>query len=121
MPTSPSFRRGRAAAWRSGRTGRPPNRCCACAFRITTVRNPAAPRDDGIALRRAVQAGEVLGPRIVTAGAALNRTSAPFGPFHADTSTDDVRAAVRTQADAGVDWIKVYSTLSPEHVAAAVE
>ncbi|MBI3448984.1 MAG: amidohydrolase family protein, partial [Acidobacteria bacterium] len=40
---------------------------------ITTVRNPAAPAADGVALREAVRSGRIAGPRIFTAGEALNR------------------------------------------------
>ena len=91
------------------------------AFGVTTVRNPAAPAADGVALRDAVAAGEVLGPRIFTAGNPLNRTRASFGPFVATPDEASVRREVRRQAALGVDFIKVYASLSPELVRAAIE
>ncbi len=90
-------------------------------FGITTVRNPAAPAAGAVALRDDVAAGRILGPRILTAGDALNRTAATFGPFAATPDEDSVRQEVRRQADLGVDFIKVYSTLSPELVQAAID
>ncbi len=51
-------------------------------FGITTVRDPA-PSADGVALRDAVAAGEVLGPRILTAGEDPGHTHPGFGPFDA--------------------------------------
>ena len=50
------------------------------AFGVTTVRSPGAPDADGIALREAVAAGEIPGPRILTAGDPLTMTGAGFGP-----------------------------------------
>ncbi len=91
------------------------------AFGITTVRNPAAPAEDAIALRDQVAAGDLLGPRIVTAGDALNRTAATFGPFVATPDETTVRHEIQRQAALGVDAIKVYSTLSPELIAVAID
>ena len=90
-------------------------------FGITTVRNPAAPAAAGVALRDAVAAGEVLGPRILTAGDALGMTSPSWGPFVATPDEAAVRKEVQRQAALGVDFIKVYSSLAPELVAAAVD
>ena len=89
-------------------------------FGITTVRNPAAPAADGIALRDAVAAGEVLGPRILTAGEALGATRRAFGPFRATPDESSARLEVQRQVALGVDFIKVYASLGPAQVAAAV-
>ncbi len=91
------------------------------AFGITTVRNPAAPAADGVALRDAVAAGEIPGPRILTAGDALNRATAPFGPFAATPGQASVRAEIERQAALGVDAIKVYASLPPALVGAAID
>ncbi len=91
------------------------------AFGITTVRNPAAPTDDGVALRDRVTSGEVLGPRIVTAGHALNLTQASFGPFVATPDEASVREEIRRQVTAGVDVVKVYAALPLELIAAAID
>ncbi len=91
------------------------------AFGITTVRNPAAPAADGVALRQQVSAGDLLGPRILTAGDALARTAPTFGPFVATPDDVTIRQEIQRQAKLGVDYIKVYSSLSPELIASAID
>ncbi len=91
------------------------------AFGVTTARNPAAPTADGVELREAVAGGEVLGPRIFTAGTVLDRGTRPFGPFVATPTEEAVREEVQKQAAAGVDFIKVYAGLPPRLVEVAVE
>ena len=90
------------------------------AFGVTTVRNPAAPTDDGVALREAVARGEVPGPRIFTAGTILDRGTRPFGPFVATPTEEAVREEIRHQAAAGVDFIKTYAGMPPDLIEAAV-
>ncbi len=90
-------------------------------FGITTARNPAAPAADGVALRERLAAGEIRGPRIVTAGDALNRVRASFGPVVATPDQASIRREIKRQAALGVDLIKVYAALGPELVATAVE
>jgi hypothetical protein len=80
---------------------------------ITLARNPAAPATEGVALRDDLRAGRLAGPRLLTAGEAID-----FGP---DRTEDEVRAEVRRQAALGVDFIKVYARMPPSHVGAAVE
>ena len=90
-------------------------------FGITTIRNPAAPASNGVELRDAVASGIIEGPEILAAADALNRASADFGPFVATPTVDAVRAEVGRQALLGVDYIKVYGSLSPDLIQAAVE
>ncbi len=90
------------------------------AFGITTVRNPAGPTDKTVSLRNRVRWGELTGPRIVTAGAPLDRPG-PNTAMDAVTTEAEVRAAVRRQAEAGVDLIKVYSGLDSAQVRAAID
>jgi imidazolonepropionase-like amidohydrolase len=79
---------------------------------VTTVRNPSAPAEAGVALREDVARGAIAGPRILTSGELINDVS---------LSEMDIRAEVRRQADAGVDMIKVYSSLQPAQIAAAID
>jgi imidazolonepropionase-like amidohydrolase len=79
---------------------------------VTTVRNPSAPAEEGVALRDAVAAGEIPGPRILTSGEAL---------MSARLSEEEIRAEVRRQARLGVDMIKVYGNLPPHLVRAAID
>jgi imidazolonepropionase-like amidohydrolase len=83
------------------------------AYGITTVRNPAAPAVDGARLRDDVERGAIVGPRILTAGDALNGK-----PFSTDA---EIRTEVDRQADAGVDYIKVYARSTPEQTAIAID
>lgn len=79
---------------------------------ITTVRNPAAPAVEGVKLRDDVASGAIAGPRILTAGEPLN--GKPF------VTEAQIRAEVDRQADAGVDYIKVYANSTPPQTAAAI-
>ncbi len=88
---------------------------------VTTVRNPAAPALDGVALRKGVDEGKIIGPSLVTAGEALNRRRKMNGPFVSTFTEKEVRQAVRRQALIGVDCIKVYGAMPPALVMAAVE
>jgi imidazolonepropionase-like amidohydrolase len=79
---------------------------------ITTVRNPAAPLAEGVALRDTVVRGELVGRRIITAGDALS---------NGRMSAAEIRAEVRRQAAIGADLIKLYTSLTPELTAAAID
>lgn len=87
---------------------------------VTTVRNPAGPTADAIAIRDAIARGEFPGPHIVTAGAVIDRT--PFEGLSAIVRTPaDVVAEVQRQADAGVDFVKLYGGLTPDMVKAGID
>jgi imidazolonepropionase-like amidohydrolase len=115
---------------------------------FTTVRDVGAASWVDVALRDAIAAGRVPGPRMLVSGPALsitgggmdiNRVAPEYtlsNPFaHIVDGTDAVRLAVRTNRKRGVDLIKVYATgavggagsdpaqveLSPEELRAAVE
>ncbi|MCI0353451.1 MAG: amidohydrolase family protein [Acidobacteria bacterium] len=79
---------------------------------ITTVRNPSAPTVEGVALRREVAEGRTLGPRIYTSGWLLN---------DARMTEEEIKRQVRSQAEARVDFVKVYAALPPELVTAAID
>jgi imidazolonepropionase-like amidohydrolase len=85
----------------------------ALAHGVTTVRDPgASPLQAAIALREAVDSGRVLGPRMLTAGPIISDPG---------LSPDQLRREIRTQADAGVDFIKLYSGIGPELLRLAVD
>ncbi|WP_061293385.1 amidohydrolase family protein [Herbidospora cretacea] len=77
---------------------------------VTTVRCVAEKDHADFALRRAITAGRVTGPRVFTAGRALVSTG---GHGHEGTDTlecdgaDGFRRGVRAQVKAGADLIKV--------------
>ena len=90
---------------------------------FTTIRNLGAPNFDDIALRKAVNEGWVVGPRMQTAAHSLGITGGHcdengFKPGLADgdfktgiaDSPDQIRAAVRYQVKYGADVIKTCAT-----------
>ena len=80
---------------------------------ITTLRDPgASPLTEAVSLRNDVRAGRVLGPRIFTAGPILASSR---------LSAEDIRSAIRVQAKAGVDYIKLYSGITLPQLRLAVE
>ena len=80
-------------------------------FGITTARSPATPTALGIAMRDSIASGDILGPRLLVAGDFINgRQRTP----------SEVREEVRAQATAGVDYIKLYSQLTPDAVEAGI-
>lgn len=87
---------------------------------VTTVRNPAGPTAAAIAIRDAIARGDMPGPRIVTAGSVIDRVS--FEGLSTIVNTPgEVAAEVRRQADAGVDFIKLYAGLTPDMVKAGID
>lgn len=86
---------------------------------ITTALDPGGPTDVLVDLRDRIRDGGLTGPDLRVAGHVIDRS--PFPGLAATVATpEDVRREVMRQADAGVDFIKLYATLSPEHVAAGV-
>jgi imidazolonepropionase-like amidohydrolase len=92
---------------------------------FTTVRNLGDQWNTSIALRRAIEAGKVRGPRIFTAGRSIGTRGGhadatnSFGPFlesddpRLDTvcnGPDDCREAVRQRYKDGADAIKITAT-----------
>lgn len=90
---------------------------------FTTIRNVGAPHFDDFALRKAINDGWIIGPRILAAGHAIGITGGHcdengFKPGAADgdyrtgiaDGVDEVRKAVRYQAKYGADVIKTCAT-----------
>ncbi|MGH7495625.1 MAG: amidohydrolase family protein [bacterium] len=90
------------------------------AFGITTVRDPGAPTEAALTFRDLVAREEITGPRILTAGRILNASSFDPEPFAVVTTVQQVRDEIAWQAAAGVDFIKVYSSMPPDLVQAAI-
>jgi imidazolonepropionase-like amidohydrolase len=76
---------------------------------VTTTRSTGESRGADFALRRAIDRGEAVGPRIFTAGQAVHVTGGhgwKAGDEGLD-SPDAFRRAVRQEVFAGADWIKI--------------
>ncbi|MFB4317095.1 amidohydrolase family protein [Actinomadura sp. 21ATH] len=66
-------------------------------------------------IRRRMDSGEVLGPRMVLAGNIIDGPVSLLGPPAALVRTpDEARAAVREDARNGADFVKIYSYLDRE-------
>lgn len=91
------------------------------AFGITTVRDPGSETEAAVTLRDMIAAGKVTGPRVFTAGRILATGRENPEPFVFVDSEQAVRNEVRWQAAAGVDIIKVYSSMPPNLLKVAIE
>jgi imidazolonepropionase-like amidohydrolase len=89
-------------------------------FGITTIRDPGGPAAQAVAVRDSVARGLLAGPRMLVAGDIIDRSVAP-GLVATVHSADDVRAEVRRQAALGVDYIKLYASLTPELVQVGID
>ncbi|MCG8461408.1 MAG: amidohydrolase family protein, partial [Holophagales bacterium] len=92
---------------------------------ITTVRDPGGPTEALVRLRSQLERSghegdRIDGPRLRVAGAVIDR-QAFDGLTDAVEGPEAVRDAVRRQAEAGVDWIKLYTQLSRVELRAGIE
>ena len=76
---------------------------------VTTVRPPGDRREAAIALKKAIDKGQAIGPRIFSAGEAIPIT-AGHGSKHVRRTydgPDELVEAVRSRVAAGAVWIKI--------------
>jgi len=90
------------------------------AFGITTVRNPGASAENIVEFREKLARGDAIGPRLFTAGDLLDGPENMFGYLIVETE-DEVRKEIRRQAEIGVDYIKLYTSLPPDLVKVAID
>ena len=88
-------------------------------FGVTTIRDPGGLTEHAVATRDSVARGLIAGPRMFVAGSVIDQTDAP-GLVATVHSPEEVRAEVRRQVAAGVDYIKLYATLTPPMVEAGI-
>lgn len=89
-------------------------------FGVTTIRDPGGATVHAVATRDSVASGLLKGPRMLVAGSVIDQTDAP-GLVATVHSPDEVRAEVRRQVAAGVDYIKLYATLTAPMVEAGIQ
>jgi imidazolonepropionase-like amidohydrolase len=87
---------------------------------VTTVRDPGSETEAALTLRRLQREGRLLGPAILTAGRILNASGFDPEPFQPVATPEDVRREVRWQADAGVDFVKLYASITPDLARVAI-
>jgi imidazolonepropionase-like amidohydrolase len=78
---------------------------------VTTVRDCGTLNGIAFAVRAAVESGTMVGPRVIASGCGITTTGGHlwFNGIEADGEVE-VRRAVRSQAKAGADFIKVFAT-----------
>ena len=80
---------------------------------VTTVRDLHGQTDSIIALRNDMNLGSILGPRMFVAGAMIDGTPTTYPNATGVNTPDQARRAVDQHAVAGVDYLKIYTKITP--------
>lgn len=88
---------------------------------VTTIRDPGSETEAAVTLRRLLEEGKVVGPRLVTAGRILNASSFDPEPFITVTTPEEVREEIAWQKGVGVDFIKLYASMPLDLVKVAID
>jgi len=83
------------------------------AWGVTTVRDLHGGMDSILALRNDMNLGSILGPRMFTAGAMIDGVPPTYPNAIGVANGDQARRAVDQHAVAGVDYLKVYTKITP--------
>jgi len=90
-------------------------------FGVTTVRDLHSTQDSILSLREQVALGSVFGPAIFTAGAMIDGSPATYDDATAVRNDDEARRAVDARIVAGVEYLKVYTRITPELLKAILD
>jgi len=83
------------------------------AWGVTTVRDLHGATDTALALRSQMNLGSILGPRMFTAGAMIDGVPPTYPNATGVSTPDEARRAADQHAVAGVDYLKVYTKITP--------
>jgi imidazolonepropionase-like amidohydrolase len=83
------------------------------AWGVTTVRDLHGQTDSVVALKNAMNLGSILGPRMFVAGAMIDGTPTTYPNATGVATADQARHAVDLHAVAGVDYLKIYTKITP--------
>lgn len=83
------------------------------AWGVTTVRDVHGATDSAIALKNAMNLGSILGPRMFVAGAMIDGAPPTYPNATGVADGNQARRAVDQLAVAGVDYIKIYTKITP--------
>ena len=88
---------------------------------VTSIRTTGAfsPYSE-LNLKRSIQEGQEIGPRMFITGPYLSGAGAMSQMFQVSTP-EDARRVVAYWADEGVDWFKAYTRIGDEELAAAID
>ncbi|RNF86229.1 amidohydrolase family protein [Montanilutibacter psychrotolerans] len=89
-------------------------------FGVTTLRNPGGDLAAASRFKARVADGSLVGPETFNAGPVINNADLP-GVAIAARTADEMERAVREQVEAGADWIKLYTGLSPERLKSGID
>jgi imidazolonepropionase-like amidohydrolase len=81
---------------------------------VTTVRDVHGTLDSILALREEVSLGGLIAPRIYSAGAMIDGAPATYSDATEVKTADQARRAVDRRAVLGVDYLKIYTRMTPE-------
>ncbi len=91
------------------------------AWGVTSVRDVHSPADSGFALKKDVDLGSIVGPRVYTAGAAIDGLAPTLPGAAAVSGDEEARQAVDQRAVAGADFVMVYTKITPELLRAIID
>ncbi len=81
---------------------------------VTTVRDVHGPQDSILALREEAGLGGLIAPRIYSAGAMIDGAPATYADATEVKNAEEARRAVDRRAVLGVDFLKLYTRITPE-------
>lgn len=88
---------------------------------VTTIRDPGGDAAINVAYRDDAARGLIVGPEAYVAGPVIDRSPYPFQGLSTLTNDDrPIEEIVNAQADAGVDFIKLYFSLTEDDLSRAV-
>jgi amidohydrolase family protein len=91
------------------------------AWGVTTVRDMHSPGDSGYALKKDIDLGSVIGPRMFTAGPVIDGMAATLPGATAVAEDEEARQAVDQRAVAGADFVAAYTKITPDLLRAIVD
>ena len=80
---------------------------------VTTVRDLHSQTDSALALRNELKRGSILGPRMFVAGAMIDGAPPTYPGASGVATADEARRTVDQRAVAGVDYLKIYTKITP--------
>jgi imidazolonepropionase-like amidohydrolase len=83
------------------------------AWGVTTVRDLHGGTETVLALKNELNLGSILGPRMFSAGAMIDGIPTTYPNATGVATPDEARRAVDQHAIAGVDYLKVYTKITP--------
>jgi imidazolonepropionase-like amidohydrolase len=83
------------------------------AWGVTTVRDLHGGSDTVLALRNALNLGSIVGPRMFSAGSMIDGVPPTYSNATGISTPDQARRAVDQHAVAGVDYLKIYTKVTP--------